>query len=178
MGMVLVMALLQAPSPSPLLIAASSDPLRITARRRRPWDRLVAKARSLTLDAELAGGCAPDTERRRLVRAEMLASRRTRVALADGWELVLARSVRPRRAGLARIPLQYQQVRAAEAAIRGLVWALRSGRAVNVQGVAMASLLLTDGTGPLYNPAPSEDLRADIKAALDHLDPMTLLRAA
>jgi len=171
------MALLHTRSPSPLLIAASGDPLRVTASRRRPWDRLVAKARSLTLDAEIAEGRTPDTERLRLVRAEMLTSAGTRLALAGEWELVLARSARPCNAGLARIPLQYRQVRAAAAGIHRLIAALSSGRAVNVQGIAMASLLLTDGTGPLYNPARSEDLRGGVSAALDHLDPMTLLRA-
>ncbi len=171
------MALWHTLSPSPLLIAASSDPLRITARRRRPWDRLAARARSLTLDTELAEGRAPDTARLRLVRAEMLASPRARRALAGDWELVLARSARPRHGRPARIPLQSQQVRAAEAGIRRLVGALRAGGSVNVRGVAMANLLLTDGTGPLYNPARSADLRGDVSAALDHLDPLTLLRA-
>jgi alpha-D-ribose 1-methylphosphonate 5-triphosphate synthase subunit PhnG len=162
----------------PLLLAASHDPLRITTRRRRPWDRILAKARSLTLDAQLAEGCAPDTDRLRMVRAEVLASPRARLELAQEWERVLAQSVRPATVRLARIPLQYQQIRAAEAGIRRLVGALRSAGAVNVQGAAMASLLLTDGTGPLYNPARSEDLRGDVNSAADHLDPLTLFQPA
>ena len=138
----------------------------------------MAKARSLTLDAELAEGHAPDTDRLRMVRAEVLTAPLVRLELAKAWGGVLARSTRPASVGPARIPLQYQQVRAAEAGIRRLATGLRSPGAVNVQGVAMASLLLTDGTGPLYNPARSADLRGEVEAAADHLDPMTLLQAA
>ena len=74
--------------------------------------------------------------------------------------------------------MQYQQISAAQRGICRLIAALRSGSTLNVQGVAMASLLLTDGTGPLYNPARSADLRAYVSATVDHLDPATLLHAA
>jgi hypothetical protein len=163
---------------SPLLMATSHEPLRITARRRRPWDRLLAQSRSLTLDAQLADGYAPDDDRLRLVRAEALTSLRGRAEIAKQWESVLERCARPSDAGRLRIPLQYQQIRAAESGISRLIGTLRSGLAINAQGAAMASLLLTDGTGPLYNPARSEDLRAWVGAAVDHLDPITLLQAA
>ncbi|HEX4017812.1 MAG TPA: hypothetical protein VHX15_13850 [Frankiaceae bacterium] len=162
----------------PLLLFASNDPLRVTTRRRHPWDRLVAKWRSLTLDSQLAEGFQADTDRLRLVRAEVLSLPRTRLELAREWEMVMDRSVRPHRGGRVRIPLQYRQIRLAETAIRRLVAGLRSGRAINVQGVAMASLLLTDGTGPLYNPARAGELRGFVNSAVDHLDPMTLLRSA
>jgi hypothetical protein len=170
----LVMALLH----SPLLMAESNDPLRITARRRRPWDRLLARSRSLTLDAQLADGDAPDEDRLRLVRAELLTSLRGRAELARQWEALLERCARDGNGGRLRIPLQYQRIRAAAPGIRRMIAALRSGLAVNAQGVAMASLLLTDGTGPLYNPASSENVGAFVNAAVDHLDPMTMLRAA
>jgi hypothetical protein len=165
-------------SQSPLLMATSSDPLRIATRRRRPWDRSLARSRSLTLDAQLAVGRAPDDDRLRMVRAELLTSLRGRTELARLWEMVLERCARDGDAGRRRIPLQYQQIRAAAPGIRRLIAALRSGLAVNAQGVAMASLLLTDGAGALYNPASSENLRAFVDAAVDHLDPMTLLQAA
>jgi hypothetical protein len=169
-----VMALLQ----SPLLMAASHDPLRIEVRRRRPWDRLLSQCRSLALDAQLADGESPDDDRLRMVRAELLTSPRGRAEIASRWETVLDRCVLPSEGGRLRIPLQYQQIRVAEPGIRRLLAALTSGQAVSAQGVAMASLLLTDGTGPLYNPARSEDLRACVSAAVDHLDPMLLLQDA
>jgi hypothetical protein len=163
---------------SPLVLAESTDPLRVSVRRRRPWDRLLAQSRALTLDAQLADGCAPDDHRLRMVRAELLTSPGGRRELARHWEGVLGRCAQQCNDRRLRVPLQYKQIRAAEAAIRRMITTLRSGLAVNVQGVAMASLLLTDGTGPLYNPARSADLRAFVNAAVDHLDPITLLRAA
>ncbi|HEX4432495.1 MAG TPA: hypothetical protein VHZ96_24695 [Frankiaceae bacterium] len=162
----------------PLLLAAAGDPLRIVTRRRRPWDRVLARSRSLTLDAQLADGHSPDDNWLRLVRAELLISRHGRVEIARHWETVLERCSRQGNEGRLRVPLQYQQIRAAEPGIRRLIAALRSRLAINVRGVAMASLLLTDGTGPLYNPARSADLRAFVSAAADHLDPMTLLETA
>jgi hypothetical protein len=44
-------------------------------------------------------------------------------------------------------------------------------RPVAVRGVAIASLLLTDGTGPLYHPPSTVDLPAAVHAAVHHMDP-------
>ena len=41
---------------------------------------------------------------------------------------------------------------------------------VDVRGVAQAQLLLTDGTGPLYFPGATEELRARIANALSRLE--------
>jgi hypothetical protein len=38
--------------------------------------------------------------------------------------------------------------------------------------VAIANLLLTDGTGPLYNPGSTSDLTAAVRDAIRYLDPM------
>lgn len=136
---------------------------------------MLAGWRSLTLDRELATGSSPDDARLRMVRAERLTSPRGRAELAARWDEVLVRSDLKRTGTPTRIPLQYQQIRAAQLEIRQMVEALRSPLPVPVRGVAMVSLLLIDGTGPLYNPASCEDLRAWIRAAVDHLDPAKLL---
>ena len=165
----------------PLLIAVSHDPLRLVASRQRPWDGIVARWRSLTLDAELANGAAAEDQRLRLVRARQLTSPRYCEKLAARWESLLSRSLSPkaqRRPGGAAIPVQHRHVAAAQAEIRRLIETLREGGAVPARGAAVASLLLTDGTGPVFNPAQAYRLKRAVLFAANQLDPQTLLRAA
>jgi hypothetical protein len=165
----------------PLLIAVSHDPLRVVTSRQRPWDGVLARWRSLTLDTQLAAGDAAEDQRLRLVRASQLTSPGSRDELAARWESLLARCLSPKPRRLpqgAAIPMQRRQIVAAQAEIRRLVRALRSGIAVQARGVAIASVLLTDGTGPLYNPAQAHMLKRSVLVAADHLDPETLLRAS
>ncbi len=162
--------------PAPLLIAAADDPLRFVVHRQRPWDGLLAHLRSLTLDAELAAGTAADTHRLRQVRARQLTSPRRRATLAAQWDELLLRctagAAGQRRA--AAIPVQQRQIIAAAQQIRRLTGALGARTPVAVRGVAMASLLLTDGKGPVYNPAAAHRLQRSVRDALDYLEPLSL----
>jgi len=163
----------------PLLIAATNDPLRVATHRQRPWDRLAARSRSLTLDAQLAAGLAADDNRLRQVRARQLTSARCRAQLAAGWDGLLDRCCDPAVSQHGRrisVPVQVHQICAAAADIRRLAGALRTQRPVAVRGVAVASLLLTDGTGPVYNPAAAQRLQRLVRTAIDQLDPATLLQ--
>ena len=163
---------------APLLIAAADDPLRFESRRQRPWDGLLAQSRSLTLDAQLAAGAPADTHRLRQVRARQLTSPRLRRKLAARWDELLDRCTGggANSARAAAIPIQQRQITAAAAQIRRLTSVLRSPRPVSVRAVAQASLLLTDGQGPVYNRASALQLNRALRDALDHLDPAPLLR--
>jgi hypothetical protein len=44
------------------------------------------------------------------------------------------------------------------------------------RGVAIANLLLTDGTGPLYAPREGVDLREQVRLAIQHLHPLEASR--
>jgi hypothetical protein len=165
----------------PLLIAVSHDPLRVAACRQRPWDSVLARWRSLTLDSQLAGGAAAEDRRLRLVRARQLMSTHTREKLAARWETVLTGALDPqppRPSRGAAIPVQRRHIAAAQWEIRSLIEALRAGLAGPARGAAMANLLLTDGTGPVYNPAEAHRLQRAVLFAADQLDPQTLLRVA
>jgi hypothetical protein len=163
---------------APLLIASADDPLRFDSRRQRPWDGLLAQSRSLTLDAQLAAGAPADTDKLRQVRARQLTSPRLRRKLAARWDELLERCTggAPRTARAAAVPLQQRQITAAAAQIRRLTSALRSSRPVSVRAMAQASLLLTDGRGPVYNRACASQLNRSLRDALDQLDPATRLR--
>jgi hypothetical protein len=96
---------------------------------------------------------------------EELASPVAREELAEGWSHIVD-VTRARAHGSARglvVPPR-ERIAAAQPQIRQLVARLRSPMPVGVRGVAAASVLLCDGTGPLYNPRCHEDLRV----ALDH----------
>jgi hypothetical protein len=66
-------------------------------------------------------------------------------------------------------------VAAAESSLRLLVDCLRAPLPVPARGVALANLLLTDGTGPLYSPLSTVDLADAVAEAGALLDPASPL---
>jgi hypothetical protein len=136
----------------------------------RARDRAAAHVRSLTLDAELAAGEPVTADRLRAVRAAMLVAPAFRHQLARGWQDVLTHPSR----GI--IPVLRSEVLAAHAEIRELATALRTAGPVAPRGVAIANLLLTDGTGPLYTPRKGVDLREQVRDAIQHLHPLEASR--
>jgi hypothetical protein len=119
---------------------------------------LVARVRALTgrleLDRELVTGrsahARPELER----RAEVLRGWRVRHRLADGLENVLIEAVAPSRGQTSAVPVQRAEVRAAQPELLRLVAALRAEPGPPVRVVAAVSLLLTDGTGPVFAAHP------------------------
>ena len=157
--------------PRTVLIAATRGsrwaPIHIRLR-----DRLLARWRDLTLDAQLADGQHPEDDRLRAVRATTLTTPAARHTLAAGWENVLSRTARPRQPVDPHVPVRRSRVLAAEDDIRQMISELRAATPVSARGVAIANLLLTDGTGPLYNPGSTSDLTAAVRDAIRYLDPM------
>ena len=137
----------------------------------RRGDRVLMRLRGSTLDARLAAGTPPERDRLLAVRAATLVAPSTRQALAGYWENVLARlGERPSPAS-SRIPLRHDSVRLAQDDIRSLVDLLRSSPVVAARGVALAHLLLTDGTGPLYSKYAVTRLPLAVQNAITYLDP-------
>jgi hypothetical protein len=142
--------------------------------RSRIWDRLRAHWRALDLDEQLAAGRAPGTDRLRAVRAGMLIAPTWRRRLAASWADLLAESTGPAARGRpAGVPLQRVRIDAARDDIQRLVDALRAPGPASARGVALATLLLTDGTGPVYQRSSPVDLPAALHAAVRHLDPLS-----
>jgi hypothetical protein len=121
--------------------------------------RLKAATGHLTLDRELATGISPSHRPELARRAEVLSAWRTRHRLADGLERVLVEAVAPGHERGASIPIQRDQVLAAQRDLMRLVAALRSEPGPPVRTIAAVSLLLTDGTGPVFAPSPDGALR-------------------
>ena len=70
-----------------------------------------------------------------------------------------------------RVPIRRERVNRAEPEIRELITALRATGPIPSRGVAIATSLLTDGCGPIYNPKAPDNLGATVALAVEHLDP-------
>jgi hypothetical protein len=154
-----------------LLITDPQDRQRLLTVTERPWDRRLARLMGTTLDRQLAAGHPPEASRLLAVRARELASWEARSSLARHWENLLAVVGRRR----AHVPLCRRRIDGAAHDVREMVDALVVPLPTPARGVAMASLLLTDGTGPLYNHDSAVDLHAALREVTVQLDPATSL---
>jgi hypothetical protein len=139
------------------------------------WIRLLAHLRASNLDRQLASGLAPESSRTMAARAETLVSRPWRQSLAENWQELSERAVGRPAIPTGRAPLCRDRIIGADRHIREMVRALSSPLPVPAQGVAMASWLLTDGAGPLYNRKCATDLSVALGRVVELLDPTTAL---
>jgi hypothetical protein len=143
----------------------------LTVRRLRPWHRMLARCTAARLDRELAAGTSPEASARLAARAMLLTSINFRRDLAASVHRILAAAgepaagqpaaVTPARTEAAhppRIPLNRSRICQAARPLARLAGQLAKSGPVPVQGVAMISLLLADGMGPLYHDARGDDL--------------------
>ncbi len=148
------------------------------ARPARPWVRLVVRVRASRLDSDLAGGASPDATVALALRAQMLVRARTRRDVALGAQQILATATQVPAAGRAqvpaagrpRVPVCRDRVRDSSEELGDLIRRLLAGGPVAARGVALASVLLSDGSGPLYHRASADDVRARVREAVDALD--------
>lgn len=145
---------------------------------RRLGDGVLARFYGASLDASLAAGRPPESSRLLAARARDIVSLRRRRSMAGNWEHVLRvarRAQRARRAGsrapAGAVPVRADQVVAAEPAIRVLMNRLAAPLPVPARGVAMARVLLTDATSPVYNRRAGVPLGDAVAAAAAELDP-------
>jgi hypothetical protein len=147
-----------------VLLGDESDPLSL--RRLQPWHRVLARCAAARLDRELAAGTSPESSVILAARAIQLTSMKFRRDLATSVQRILAAAgdspaIKPSRAAgvpRPRLPLSRAQISQLAGPLARLVGCLTTPGPVPVQAVAMASQLLTDGTGPLYHPVRGDDL--------------------
>ena len=140
---------------------------------RRPlWVLVGAKLRGASLDDKLAEGHAPDTSPLLAARAQLLVSLTKRRALSENWLDLLIQVRRPFSPLDPRVPIVRGRIIGAQAQVEALAEALLTPMPTS-RGVAMASSLLSDGSGPIYNSACSVDLASTLCEIIAHLDPVT-----
>ncbi len=140
-------------------------------RPRRLADRVLARAFGASLDRQLAAGRQPEATRLLAARAQDIVSLRSRQAMARNWDHLLRVAHRARGMGEPARPIRGDRIVGAEPAIRELVRCLGTPLPVRAQGVAMASVLLTDATGPVFSRHSRATLAAALEAAIAQLDP-------
>jgi hypothetical protein len=158
-----------------LLIRDPGDGQRILTRRCRAWDRLAARLLAPSLDRRLAAGHPPEADRLTATRAQALVSPDRRRALAANWEHLLDVAGRPPLPYNGRTPMCRDRIATAEPAVRAMLVSLVTPLPVSARGVAMTSLLLSDGAGPLYNRQSPVDLLTAVRQATAQLDPWASL---
>jgi len=123
-----------------------------------PGLKRLVNLRAAALDRDLAFGAPPDASRLLALRATELVHPDNRAALAANWLHLLEVAGQAPRPGRSRVPLCGSRILGAETELRQMVRALSEPVLVSVRGVAAASHLLGDGTGPLYDRRSPADL--------------------
>jgi hypothetical protein len=151
-------------------VLLDGDQGRLTVRRLRPWERVLARGRAARLDRELAEGASPEANATLAARATRLTSTEFRRDLAASLRRILAAAGEPMRAADARaslgparpirVPVRTTRVSQSAPLLAELASRLLEPGPVPVGGVAMVARLLADGAGPLYREAARDDLGA------------------
>ncbi len=135
----------------------------------RMRDRVAACLRSPQLDRSLAAGASSESTAPLALRAWRLTALPHRRSIARAYRGI----VRDARDGACpsyvRVTPCRSRVTAATDELTRLADALTQPGPVAARGAAQALLLLTDGTGPLYNPTSGESLRARAAGATENL---------
>jgi hypothetical protein len=152
--------------PPPATEAAGQYP---ATDRPRLRDRLTARVRARKLDLALAAGAQSDTDAGLALRAQQLTDPGRRRSLADTLRQIVSEAYQPGDVPyLRKPPCRARVIEASEELIR-LANSLAQPGPVAVRGIAQTQLLLSDGTGPLYNPASRVDLRRHTISATENL---------
>lgn len=143
----------------------------ILAKRPTLSDRLTARWHPRRLDRALAGGTPPEASAALALRARELTELERRQSIAGAFRRVLreARDSMPHRSG--RIRPDRSRVAAASEELSALADTLAEPGPVAATGVAQAWILLTDGTGPLYNGCSGASLGSRAARAARDLRP-------
>jgi hypothetical protein len=142
----------------------------LRARQAGLWDRLSVRFRSARLDRGLAGGASPDANVELALRARTLMRMSVRRDLARSVRRIMDGPARPTVASRWSVPVCRDKVTAAREDLGSLVDRLLDPGPVSVRGLAHVSVLLGDGSGPLYNRGNTDDLRATVRATVEALD--------
>ncbi|MBV9855875.1 MAG: hypothetical protein JOY82_15395 [Streptosporangiaceae bacterium] len=156
-----------------MLVLLDDDLGHLMIRRVRPWHRVLARLLAARLDRELADGAAPEARVSLAARAMQLTSAKSRRDLAASLlrlrtDSAIAPAPAARRIGPGtppQVPLRRDRIGRAATELDELASKLLAPAPVPARGVAMVSQLLADGSGPLYAPSSSEDLRTTARRA-------------
>jgi len=108
------------------------------------------------LDRELVSGADPNLDPPRRERARQLVGEEWRGTTATSLEHLLAEADSPPRPFTPRVPIARAAIRDSRWTLDTIIERLRAPAYVSPQGVAMITVLLADGAGPLYGGGPAD----------------------
>ena len=118
-----------------------------------------------SLDRKLAEGRSPESHLLLAARSQILVSPVKRRALADAWADLLAQARTPTGPRHPAVPINGSSILSDELDVRALLAVLVAQTPGQVRGIALLSWLLTDGTGPVYNPHRADELAGLLREA-------------
>jgi hypothetical protein len=143
----------------------------VAVERPRLRDHLAAQWSARRLDRALAEGVSPETSAPLALRAHRLTEPDRRWSIAGSLRRIVRDAQDDRPTRLARVRPDARTVRAASDELMELADTLDAPGPVAAHGVAQAWLLLTDGTGPLYNARSGASLVTAARRAVRNLRP-------
>jgi hypothetical protein len=132
-------------------------------------DRLTERLLSRQLDVALANGAPADSDGALALRAQRLTDVSRRLTIARSLRRLVREARDGRAPALTRVAPCWGRVEVATDELSMLASRLTQPGPVAARGVAQALLLLTDGTGPLYNPRSEDSVRDRAAVAADQL---------
>lgn len=144
----------------------------IDVRAARLADHLVAHLSGARLDRDLAMGVSPDADVVHALRARQLVRPRRRRVMAGCLRRVVDEAEGTAEHSPAAVPVARERVLGAAEELRRLAEMLLTPAPLPARGLAMVSVLVSDGSGPLYYDRPRGDLRALATRAMAALDPL------
>jgi hypothetical protein len=149
-----------------ILLGADGAPV---VRRVRPLDRLRARLRARALDRALAAGESSESEPAVALRARRLTEISKRAELARTLSQLVRRARAASSTATSQVPIARRAVLSAAEELLQLATELVTPGPVGAGGVAQVQLLISDGTGPLYNPNARIDLTTAAERAIEAL---------
>ena len=130
--------------------------------------RVRVRWNAARLDAALADGADPGASKDLALRSQQLVDPKHRARLAGSIERLLALTERGGVPQLSssRAPFQPDLVEGSRPQLRELGERLEAADSPPIKGVAMATLMVEDGTGALYVHEPADPLRPAVQSVL------------
>ena len=149
-----------------ILVDADGAPM---VQRVKPLDRVRARLRARALDRALAAGAPSESEAAVALRARRLTEISKRAELARALSQLVNRARQASSIPTSRAPIARRAVLGATDELSQLASELVAPGPVGAGGVAQVQLLISDGTGPLYNPYSRIDLATAVRRAIEAL---------
>lgn len=135
-------------------------------------DRLRAHLSGARLDRDLAMGVSPDADVVHALRARLLVRPRQRRSMARCLSRAVDEAEGTACHSPAAVPTARGRVLAAAGELRCLAELLLTPAPLPARGLAMVSVLVSDGAGPLYYERSPDDLRQRALRAVAAIDPL------